>query len=64
MLLRASLEMQRIALVDCECALQHTPFVPAEAGTKCRAKELGPRFRGDERGKTAACVKPLHAFNL
>jgi hypothetical protein len=32
--------------------LNQSPFVPAEAGTQepeNSAKELGPRFRGDER---------------
>jgi pyruvate dehydrogenase E2 component (dihydrolipoamide acetyltransferase) len=35
-------------------APQQTPFVPAEAGTQRFAKELGPRFRGDERNRDTA----------
>src|SRR6476659_7417666 len=29
--------------------LTHAPLMPAKAGIQCLAKELGPRFRGDER---------------
>jgi pyruvate dehydrogenase E2 component (dihydrolipoamide acetyltransferase) len=39
-----------------------TPFVPAEAGTQRFAKELGPRFRGDERAAASYAYATLDPF--
>jgi len=42
--------------------VQHTPFVPAQAGAQLWAKVLGPRFRGDERVLLLVPPKPLNGW--
>ena len=61
LMLRVRPKMPRVISVGYVRRSQQTPFVPAEAGTQTLAKELGPRFRGDERGEISCTSQ---AFEL
>jgi hypothetical protein len=59
-----SLRMRCSSLERFPPKLTHTPLVPAKAGIQSLAKELGPRFRGDERDNRAAPIQPENALAI